>query len=280
MTETLRAACVMGWPVAHSRSPIIHGYWLKLHGLKGDYRREAVEPKDFPDFLNNLAARGYVGGNVTMPHKDMALKMSEPDERARAVGAANTLWLDNGKLRSTNTDVEGFIGALDEAAPGWDQGITKAVIIGAGGAARAIAYGFVERKIPQIYVVNRTFAKAEGFRDRFGPSIIPTRWEDMGKALQGAEVVANATPLGMVGFEELPIDLSGVAKAAVVGDAIYAPLETGLLKKAKSLGLKTSDGLGMLLHQAGRGFQLWFGVRPKVTQELRAILEAELAKKT
>ena len=279
MTETLRAACVMGWPVAHSRSPIIHGYWLKHHGLEGDYRREAVEPKDFPDFLNNLAKHGYVGGNVTMPHKDMALKMSEPDARARAVGAANTLWLDNGKLRSTNTDVEGFIGALDEAAPGWDKGITNAVIIGAGGAARAIAYGFVERKIPRIHVVNRTFEKAEGFRERFGPSIIPTRWADIAKALQGADVVANATPLGMVGFEELPIDLSGVSKNAVVGDAIYAPLETGLLKKAKALGLKTSDGLGMLLHQAGRGFELWFGVRPKVTKELRAILEAELTKK-
>jgi shikimate dehydrogenase len=279
MTEAVRAACVMGWPVSHSRSPIIHGHWLKVHGLQGDYRREAVKPEDFPDFLRDLSKHGYVGGNVTMPHKDMALKMSEPDERARGVGAANTLWLDNGKLRSTNTDVEGFIGALDEAAPGWDKGINKAVIIGAGGAARAIAFGFVERKIPQIHVVNRTFEKAEAFRERFGPSIIPTRWADMGKALAGAEVVGNATPLGMMGYEELPIDLSQVAKNCVIGDAIYAPLETSLLKQAKARGLRTSDGLGMLLHQAGRGFELWFGVRPKVTKELRAIVEAELTKK-
>ena len=175
MAEKLRVACVMGWPVSHSRSPIIHKYWLQHHGLEGDYRHAAVEAKDFPDFVNNLEKNGFVGGNVTMPHKDMALKMSEPDARALAVGAANTLWLEDGKLKSTNTDVEGFIGALDEAAPGWDQGITRAVIIGAGGAARAIAYGFVERKIPQIYIVNRTFEKAQGFRERFGPSIIPTR---------------------------------------------------------------------------------------------------------
>src|SRR5262249_10747417 len=132
MTQTKRAACVMGWPVKQSRSPLIHGYWLRQHGIDGEYRREAVRPEDFPDFVARLAEHGYVGGNCTMPHKDMALKLSEPDERARAVGAANTLWLDDGRLKSTNTDVEGFIGALDDAAPGWDSGLEKAVVIGAG----------------------------------------------------------------------------------------------------------------------------------------------------
>jgi shikimate dehydrogenase len=279
MTETIRAACVMGWPVKQSRSPLIHGYWLKQHGLEGDYRREAVRPEDFPDFLAQLAERGYVGGNVTMPHKDMALKLSLPDERALAVGAANTLWLDNGTLKSTNTDVEGFIGALDEAAPGWDQGLQKAVVLGAGGAARAVVYGFIERGVPQIHVVNRTLSKAQTFRERFGPSVVPTSFDDLQGALAGAGLVANATSLGMEGFPDLEIDLAPMRADAVAADAIYVPLETTLLRNARARGMRTSDGLGMLLHQAGRGFELWFGVRPKVTKELRALVEAELLKK-
>ncbi|MGH6920458.1 MAG: shikimate dehydrogenase [Geminicoccaceae bacterium] len=278
MTETIRAACVMGWPVKQSRSPLIHGYWLKQHGLEGDYRREAVRPEDFADFLAHLAERGYVGGNVTMPHKDMALKLSEPDERALAVGAANTLWLENGTLKSTNTDVEGFIGALDESAPGWDEGLQKAVVMGAGGAARAVAYGFIERDVPRIHVVNRTLSKAEAFRERFGPSVVPTSFDDLPGALEGAGLVANATSLGMEGFPDLEIDLSPMRADAVAADAIYVPLETSLLKTARARGMRTSDGLGMLLHQAGRGFELWFGVRPKVTKELRALVEAELLK--
>jgi shikimate dehydrogenase len=278
MTQTIRAACVMGWPVKQSRSPLIHGYWLKQHGLEGDYRREAVRPEDFPDFLAHLAERGYVGGNVTMPHKDMALKLSEPDERALAVGAANTLWLENGTLKSTNTDVEGFIGALDESAPGWDKGLQKAVVMGAGGAARAVVYGFIERGVPRIHVVNRTLSKADTFRERFGPSVVPTSFDDLPGALEGAGLVANATSLGMEGFPDLQIDLSPMRADAVAADAIYVPLETSLLKTARARGMRTSDGLGMLLHQAGRGFELWFGIRPKVTRELRALVETELLK--
>jgi shikimate dehydrogenase len=268
----------MGWPVKQSRSPLIHGYWLKQHGLEGDYRREAVRPEDFPDFLAHLAERGYVGGNVTMPHKDMALKLSEPDQRALAVGAANTLWLENGTLKSTNTDVEGFIGALDESAPGWDKGLQKAVVMGAGGAARAVVYGFIERGVPRIHVVNRTLSKADAFRERFGASVVPTSFDDLPGALEGAGLVANATSLGMEGFPDLQIDLSPMRADAVAADAIYVPLETSLLKTARARGMRTSDGLGMLLHQAGRGFELWFGLRPKVTKELRALVEAELLK--
>jgi shikimate dehydrogenase len=278
MASTVRASCVIGWPAKHSRSPIIHGYWLKQHGIEGDYRREEVSPEDFPEFLTHLADKGYVGANITQPHKEMALKLSEPDERARAVGAANTVWLDGGKLRSTNTDVEGFIGSLDEMAPGWDKGLEKAVLLGAGGAARAIVYGFVERGIPHIHVVNRTLARAEEFRSRLGNSIIPTTWQDLPKALDGAGLIANATSLGMTGNPELEIDLSPMRKDAVAGDAVYVPLVTGLLRKARERGMRTSDGLGMLLHQAGRGFQLWFGVRPKVTKELRALVEEALPK--
>ena len=277
MPKTIRAACLIGWPVRQSRSPLIHGYWLRQHGLEGDYRREAVRPDDFPDFLAHLAERGYVGGNVTMPHKDMALKLSAPDERALAVGAANTLWLENGTLKSTNTDVEGFIAALDESAPGWDQGLQKAVVIGAGGTARAVVYGFIERGVPAIHVVNRTLAKAETF-ERFGPSVVPTPFDDLPRALEEAGLVANATSLGMAGSPELEVDLSPMRADAVAADAIYVPLETALLKAARARGMRTSDGLGMLLHQALRGFELWFGVRPKVTEELRALVEAELLK--
>lgn len=279
MAGNIRAACVMGWPVQQSRSPLIHGYWLKQHGLAGDYRREAVRPEDFPQFVTHLAEHGYVGGNVTMPHKDMALQLSQPDERAKAVGAANTLWLDNGTLRSTNTDVEGFIGALDEAAPGWDKGLKKAVVLGAGGAARAVVYGLIERGVPEIHVVNRTLAKAEGLRERFGATVVPVAWERLQETLAGAGLLANSTSLGMQGFPDLSVDLSALPDDAVVADIVYVPLETSLLRAARARGLRTSDGLGMLLHQAGRGFELWFGVRPKVTPELRALVEAELLKK-
>jgi shikimate dehydrogenase len=276
MTEAVRAACVMGWPVQQSRSPMIHNYWLKQNGLKGEYRREAITPEDFPDFVTHLAARGYVGGNVTMPHKDMAFKLSEPDAQARAVGAANTLWLDRGRLRSTNTDVEGFINALDESAPGWDRGLRKAVVMGAGGAARAIVYGLVERGIPEIHVVNRTPSKAEALRQRFGPAVRPTPWDKLQEALSAAGLLVNSTSLGMEGYGDCTPDLSGMSDQGVVADVVYVPLETPLLKAARARGLRTSDGLGMLLHQAVRGFELWFGIRPKVTSELRALVEAEL----
>ncbi len=276
MTTTARAACVMGWPVEHSRSPLIHGYWLREHGIAGEYRREAVRREEFADFLATLAARGYVGGNVTMPLKDLALELSEPDERARAVGAANTLWLVDGRLRSTNTDVEGFIGSLDQAAPGWDRQLEKAVVIGAGGAARAVVYGLIERGVPRIHVVNRTLAKAAALRERFGRSIQPTPWEGMAEALDGAGLIANATSLGLKGNPDPEWDLSPMRADAVAAEVNYLPLETALLRAARARGMRTSDGLGMLLYQAGRGFELWFGVRPQVTPELRALVEREL----
>ncbi|MGH6815499.1 MAG: shikimate dehydrogenase, partial [Hyphomicrobiaceae bacterium] len=168
MTNATRAACVIGWPAKHSRSPKLHGYWIRRYKIDGDYRIEEVPPEAFPAFVKDLAGRGYVGANITMPHKDAALALSEPDERARAVGAANTLWLGNGRLRSTNTDVEGFIGALDAAAPGWYKRTESAVVLGAGGAGRAVAYGLIERGVKTIHVVNRTYEKAVSFRERFG----------------------------------------------------------------------------------------------------------------
>jgi shikimate dehydrogenase len=266
----------MGWPVKHSRAPIIHGYWIEKHGLDADFRLEAVPPEEFPDFLAHLAERGYVGGSATMPHKEMALKLTEPDARAKAIGAANVIWLDNGKLRSTNSDVVGFVAALDEAAPGWDQRAEKAVVFGAGGAARAVVYGLLERGLPRIYLHNRTFAKAEALRQRFGPKVIPTTAEELPAALDGAGLVVNATSFGMVGNPDLDIDLATVRDDAAVADVVYVPLETGLLRKAKARGLRVSDGLGMLLHQGCGCFEKWFGVRPVVTPELRARVEQAL----
>ena len=233
MTTAQRASCVIGWPAKHSRSPMLHGYWIKRHGIDGDYRIEERSPEEFKAFVTNLAANGYVGANVTMPHKDAALALSEPDDRARAVGAANTLWLDQGNLRSTNTDVEGFIGALDAASPGWDGRTESAVVLGAGGASRAVVYGLIERGIKTIHVANRTFEKAEAFRDRFGPSVKPAHWADLPSLLRGSKLLVNATSLGMKGQPPLSIDLSTLADDAVVSDIIYVPLKTPLLVAAE-----------------------------------------------
>ncbi len=213
-----------------------------------------------------------------MPHKDMALAMSEPDDRARAVGAANTLWLDNGRLRSTNTDVEGFVGSLDSAAPGWDQRGDSAVVLGAGGAARAVVYGLIERGMKTIHVVNRTFGKAELLRERFGASVHPAHVHDIPRLLDGAKLLVNATALGMKGQPDHAIDLGPMAADALVSDIVYVPLKTGLQAAAERRGLKTANGLDMLLHQAVRGFNLWFGIKPEVTRELFDLLAADIVK--
>jgi shikimate dehydrogenase len=266
----------MGWPVKQSRAPIIHGYWIEQHRIDADFRLEAVPPEQFAHFLAHLAERGYVGGSATMPHKEMALKLTEADARASAIGAANVIWLDHGKLRSTNSDVVGFIAALDESSPGWDRRADKAVVFGAGGAARAVVYGLLERGVPRIHVRNRTAAKAEALRERFGPKVIPTDAEALPAALDGAGVLVNATSSGMVGYPDLDVDLSALRNDAVVADVVYVPLETGLLKRARARGLAVSDGLGMLLHQGTICFEKWFGVRPVVTPDLRERVEQAL----
>lgn len=278
MNDNIRAACVIGWPVAHSRSPLIHNYWIKLHKLDAEYRREALEPSQVADFLTNLAARGYTGCNVTLPHKEAALALSEPDDRARAVGAANTLWLADGRLKSTNTDVEGFTNNLDAALPNWDRSLSEAVVLGAGGSARAVVYGLIERGCTRIHVVNRTFDRAQALRERFGEAVQPANWSALPHLLTRARLLVNTTLLGMTGQPTLDADLAPLPSDAVVADLVYAPLETGLIAAARARGLATADGLGMLLHQAVRGFSLWFGVRPEVTGELRALVEADLLK--
>jgi len=271
------AACLIGWPAAHSRSPLIHKFWLKVFEIEGDYRIEAVEPAAFADFIANLSARGYKGANVTIPHKEQALARSTPDARARAVGAANTLYFDDGALRSTNTDVEGFINNLDASAPGWDAA-EDVLVLGAGGSSRAVIFGLIERGIKRIHLANRTASRSQLLADQFGAQVQPLAWDAIDGVLPRAGLLVNTTSLGMKGQPPLAIDVTLLPASATVADLVYAPLETDLLKAARARGLRTADGLGMLLHQAVRGFELWFGKRPKVTPELRALVEADLAK--
>jgi shikimate dehydrogenase len=276
VTTPVRAACVVGWPIEHSRSPLIHNYWLKTYGIPGTYRREAVPPEQFRGFLQSLAGRGYAGANVTVPHKEAALAWSQPDDRARAVGAANTLWFDGG-LRSTNTDVEGFLDNLDACAPGWERGAGNALVLGAGGAARAVVYALLERGLDHVVVANRTERRAEALRERFGARVRAARWDERQAALDGAALVVNTTTLGMPRQSGLALDIGRLPSHAIVADLVYWPLVTPLIRAARWRGLRTADGLGMLMYQAVRGFMLWFGKKPEVTAELRALLEADLA---
>ena len=270
-----RAACLIGWPAAHSRSPLIHHYWLRTLGIEGGYVIEAVPPDEFKDFLFRLSHRGFVGANVTIPHKERALALSKPDERARAVGAANTLWYQDGELCSTNTDVEGFINNLDSSAPGWDRA-EDALVLGAGGAARAVVFGLLERGVKRVHLANRTIERARALSGQFGARVLPVAWDAIGGLLPRAGLLVNTTSLGMHGQPALELDVGLLPSHAVVADLVYVPLQTPLLAAARARGLKTADGLGMLLHQAVRGFELWFGQRPEVTSELRSLVEADL----
>jgi shikimate dehydrogenase len=270
-----RAACLIGWPAAHSRSPLIHRHWLRTLGIAGGYVIEAVPPDELQDFVFRLALRGFVGANVTIPHKERVLALSKPDARARAVGAANTLWFADGELNSTNTDVEGVVNNLDASAPGWDK-IDEALVLGAGGSARAVLFGLLERGIGRVHLVNRTLARAQALAEAFGDKVRPAQWSDLDELLSRARLLVNTTSLGMRGQPPLELDIARLPTDAVVADLVYVPLLTSLLSAAKARGLRTADGLGMLLHQAVRGFELWFGQRPVVTPELRALVEADL----
>ena len=279
MSDGHKKVCIIAWPAGHSRSPLIHNYWIKQHKLDAEYLREAVPPEKLAEFIKSMRANGYVGANVTLPHKEAVLKLSDPDERARAVGAANALWFDDDRLRSTNTDVEGFLANLDAATPGWDRGLSTAVVLGAGGGARAVVFALLAREVGRIYVINRTAERAKALRKKFGARIQVAGWEETTGLLGGAGLLVNTTTLGMVGQPPLEFNLR-CPPSLVVADLVYAPLVTGLLASARARGLRTADGLGMLLHQAVRGFELWFGIRPEVTPELRALIEADLLKKT
>lgn len=274
-------ACVIGWPIHHSRSPLIHQFWLKQYRLDGVYTREAVEPRVFADFLNNMATNGYCGANVTLPHKEQALQLCDKtSELARRIGAVNTLWFNDGRLFGDNSDVSGFLDNLDEQTPGWDAQCERAVIVGAGGAARAILAGLQARKIGSATLLNRSVARARHLAEEatdWGDARINAEpLDSVGQRLAGAGLVINTTSLGMSGQPELDLELGELPDHAVVCDIVYVPLETGLLKAARRRGLRTCSGLGMLLHQAAPGFRHWYGVRPEVTKELRALIEADI----
>ena len=273
----MKHACVIGWPVEHSRSPLLHGYWLKKYGIDGTYTKRAVAPEAVAGFLQSLRANGYVGCNVTVPHKAAAFSAAdEREDSAKAVSAANTLWLSDGKLVAANTDTYGYMTNLIEQAPGWDRRDAPVSILGAGGAARAIVFGFLDAGVSEIRVINRTRARAETLAQQFGSCIKVLDWSEREAGSRDSAVLVNTTTIGMNGAGTLDLDLAGFDPECVVSDIVYVPLETELLRKAKSQGLRTVDGLGMLLHQGVPGFEKWFGVRPEVTDELRNLIVGDI----
>ncbi|MGJ8569110.1 MAG: shikimate dehydrogenase [Hoeflea sp.] len=274
----LPSAFVIGYPIGHSRSPMIHGHWIKQAGLEGNYDPVEVAPEELPSFISALrdGSSGLIGGNVTIPHKEAVLDLvDDVDDIARQIGAANTLWLENGRVMATNTDAYGFTANLDENAPGWDAGKT-AVVFGAGGASRAIIHALLSRGFELVHIVNRTEARARALAEVFGPRAVAHGDDQLRSIISGADLFVNTTSLGMGGTKVPDIDFTVMAEDALVTDIVYIPLETPILEMAKRQGLKTVDGLGMLLHQAVPGFAKWFGLTPEVTPDLRRLIIADM----
>jgi shikimate dehydrogenase len=279
MAEASKKAFVTGHPIAHSRSPKIHGHWLAKYRIDGSYDAIDVAPKNFAEFLATLQENGYRGGNVTIPHKEAAFALGDRrDEAAEAIGAVNTLWFEDGALWGGNTDAHGFAANLDDHAPGWATN-GPAVVLGAGGASRAVIHALIERGIGDIRIVNRTLARAQELRHRFGAGVSAHGLAATGELLADAGLLVNTTALGMHGNEGLSADPGNLPDHAIVTDIVYVPLETPLLAAASARSLKTVDGLGMLLHQAVPGFERWFGRRPEVTAELRQMIVIDLGAK-
>lgn len=272
----LRRACIMGHPVAQSRSPMLHGYWLKKLNVEGAYERADVPPENFSAFFRDLPGHGFVGGNITKPHKEAAFRLVDRREgAAETIGAVNTVWFENGSLVGGNTDYLGYLAHADDQAPGWDNAGGLAVVLGAGGAARAVVYGLRERGL-DIALINRTRPRAEELAKHFAPQARVYDFAELPRLMGDAVLLTNTSALGALGQPPLEIDLTPLKDTAVVYDINYVPLETDLIKAAAARGLRTVDGLGMLLHQAVPAFAKWFGVVPKVTAELRALLAADI----
>ncbi len=265
-------AGVIGAPIAHSRSPILHGHWLRRYGLPGYYIPMEIAPERLESSLRSLPDLGFVGVNVTIPHKETVLLLAEQvSDRARLIGAANTLVFGaNGEIHADNTDGYGFMMNLRQGAPEWQPAAAPAVVLGAGGAARAVLASLLEVGVPEIRLTNRSRDRAERLAQDFGPSVQVHDWSDADALIEGAALVVNTTSLGMLGKPELNLSLGALGPGMLVTDLVYAPLETGLLSAAKAAGCQTVDGLGMLLHQAVPGFERWFGKTPEVDAELRA----------
>ncbi len=277
MTKTkIPLAGVIGHPIAHSKSPVLHGHWLKSYGLTGHYIPMDVAPADLEQVLRTLPKAGFVGANVTVPHKEAALRIADyVSDRASVIGAANTLvFREDGSIHADNTDGYGFMQNLRSGAPDWVPGDGPAVVFGAGGAARAVLQALAEAGVPEILLTNRTRARADHLKEEFGQRITVVDWVQAGNVIENAELVVNTTSLGMQGQSELRVPLDGLQPGTVVTDLVYAPLKTRMLEQAEEAGCTTVDGLGMLLHQAVPGFERWFGIRPEVNDDLRAAVLA------
>lgn len=273
-------AFVAGHPVAHSRSPLIHGFWLREHGLAGSYERVDVAPGDMESLLARVRTGEFAGGNVTVPLKEEAYRLvDQPTGTALRLGAVNTIWREDGRLAGHNTDGAGYAASLDEAVgPDWARPETRALILGAGGAARAVVGALLDRGLTRLAVANRTDDRADALAEDLGREVESIAWTALGAALPACGLLVNTTVLGMDGQPALDLSLDGLPAGAIVSDIVYVPLETPLLAAARARGLRAVDGLGMLLHQAVPGFERWFGVRPAVTPALRAFVEADLAR--
>jgi shikimate dehydrogenase len=270
-------AGIVGWPVAHSRSPLIHGYWLKTLGIAGAYDRFTVRPGEFAKFADRIGRDGLIGCNVTAPHKEVAFATCDRHTPvAWALKAVNTLWREGGLLWGDNTDVQGFLANMDECVPRWAPRTGSAIVIGAGGAARAIVYGLALRGYQHIAIVNRTHARAAALAAEFSGVAMAPPWESLSAELYCVDLLVNASSLGMIGQPPLEIDVGALPQVAVVSDIVYVPLRTPLVESAYARGLRAAEGLGMLLHQAVPAFERWFGRRPDVTHTLRALIEADI----
>lgn len=275
----VKRAFVIGDPVSHSRSPLIHGHWLARHGIDGSYAAIHVKQDGLGPFLAALGENGFEGGNVTVPHKEAAFAFAaKRDAASEEIGAANTLWLEDGKLRAGNTDSYGFAQNLDDQAPGWDRA-EAALVIGAGGASRAVIHALKSRGVSDIRVANRTRQRADGLKAVFGSAVSAHGLEALRELGGDVGLVVNTTSLGMQGEGAIPLDMARLPADALVTDIVYVPLETPFLKAARLAGLRTADGLGMLLHQARPGFQKWFGILPDVTPELRNLVIADMERR-
>lgn len=275
MSETkIPLAGVIGAPISHSRSPALHGYWLKKYGIQGHYIPMHIDRPDLKEAVRSLPKLGFVGINVTIPYKEEVLEIADlVTDRASLIGAANTLiFRKDGKIHADNTDGYGFIENLRDGAPNWQPKLGPAAVIGAGGASRAIIASLLEVGVPEILLTNRTKNRSEALRSEFGQKVTVVDWVQAGNILEDATTVVNTTSLGMTGNAEFRIPLDGLRKGTVVTDLVYTPLRTKFLEEAEAMGCQTVDGLGMLLHQAVPGFERWFGVRPEVTDELRQVV--------
>ena len=275
----MQKACVIGWPIKHSRSPLIHKYWLKQYGLVGDYEKVAVDPKNLESFILDIENFGFQGCNVTIPHKEKVFEIvTVADPLTQSIGAVNTVYFENNTVYGLNTDGYGFISNLKSGVREIKFLDMTCVVIGAGGASRAIIAALLGQGVAHIILINRTIEKAEELANHFGNRVSSANFSELNNSISKADLLVNTTSLGMTGQPELEINLENLPPHCCVTDIVYAPLETNLLKQARQRGNPTVDGLGMLLHQAAPGFEKWFGIFPKVTKDLRNIIIDDLGK--